>query len=88
MIHAGDESALRPLDLPRRLRVRTDTDNRPAAVKGRRGLVRIEAIRETWQIDDEWWRSPISRVYHTVVLEGGRLITLFYDQIDDEWYLQ
>ncbi|TVP76663.1 MAG: hypothetical protein EA352_05215 [Gemmatimonadales bacterium] len=70
--------------------VQTDEGEIPVAVKGRRGPVRIEAVRETWQIDDEWWRVPISRVYHSVVLEGGRLITLFRDQTANppRWYFQ
>jgi hypothetical protein len=56
-------------------------------VQGRRQLG-VEAVRETWRIDDEWWRREISRRYHTVVLEGGRSLTLYQDLTRGGWYLQ
>ena len=49
---------------------------------------RIVQIREVWRIDDEWWRRPISRLYHQVVLDDGRMVVLYRDLIDDKWYLQ
>lgn len=58
------------------------------AVRGRRGFVAIEGIRESWRIDDEWWRVPISRSYHAVILASGRLVTLYLDRVTGEWYLQ
>lgn len=79
---------LRSLKKPRPLQVRTDADGRPVAVRGRRGIVRVAAVRESWRIDDEWWRRPISRIYHAVVLESGRAITLYHDRVDEGWYLQ
>jgi hypothetical protein len=79
---------LRPIDLPRPVRVRTDGSGQPVAVHGRRGPVRIEAIREAWRIDDEWWRIPVSRSYFQVVLEGGRPLLLFHDRVEDRWYFQ
>lgn len=36
-------------------------------------------IREIWRIDDEWWRRPISRLYHEVVLVTGAILTLYRD---------
>ena len=37
-----------------------------------------EAVLETWRIDDEWWRErPMSRVYYSVLLEGGRTVTVY-----------
>jgi hypothetical protein len=81
-------SRLRPLDLPRPVRVRTDARGWPVQVGGRRGPVRIEAVREQWRIDDEWWRDPISRTYFQVILEGGRPLLLFHDRIRDRWYFQ
>jgi hypothetical protein len=49
---------------------------------------RVEVIRERWRIDDEWWREPISREYLSVVLDDGRLITLYHDLSDGLWYAQ
>jgi len=50
--------------------------------------IRIEAIQEIWQVDDEWWRTPLSRLYYRVVLENGRLMILFRDLVDGTWYRQ
>lgn len=83
---------LRALNEPRPLRVRTDDTGRPVAValpdSTRRGDHSVEVVRESWRIDDEWWRRPISRLYHDVILEGGRLVTLYRDLVDGGWYAQ
>jgi hypothetical protein len=50
--------------------------------------LRVEAIQETWQVDVEWWRTPLSRLYYRVVLENGRLMILFRDLLDGTWYRQ
>jgi hypothetical protein len=50
--------------------------------------VQVEAIQEIWQVDDEWWRTPLSRLYYRVVLENGRLMILFRDLLDGTWYRQ
>ena len=42
--------------------------------------------QKIWRIDDEWWRSPISRLYYQVVLENGRVMTLYRDLTDECWY--
>lgn len=88
----GNAPRLRVLKEPRPLRVRTDDDGRPVAValpdSTRRGFQPVEAVRESWRIDDEWWRRPISRLYHDVVLEGGRLVTLYRDLAEGGWYGQ
>ena len=61
-----------------------------AGVSGRGGTrpERVAAIREVWRIDDEWWRRPISRLYHEVVLENGKLLTLYLDLVDGGWWEQ
>lgn len=84
---APAHARLRPLGEPRSVRVETDGQGVPVAVSlpRRRPVV---AIRESWRIDDEWWRRPISRAYHVVVLDNGRLLTLFRDRLLNRWYLQ
>lgn len=79
---------LLPLGTPRPVRVRVDTREEPEAVLSGNRWTRIEAIRERWRIDDEWWRDPVSREYHVLVLEGGRMITLYLDLTTKRWYLQ
>ena len=80
---------LRPRDLPHPARVDLDARGRPLALHGDGGARRqVVAIRETWRIDDEWWRRPISRLYFAVVLEDGRPVTLYRDLRRDRWFLQ
>lgn len=81
-------SRLRPLDVPRPTRVETDGEGRPVALRDSRRMRAVEAIRETWRIDDEWWRRPISRLYFAVVLENGRAVTLYRDLRSGRWFLQ
>lgn len=54
----------------------------------RRAPRRVEQVVESWRIDDEWWRAPISRRYHRVILAGGRPMTLFQDLVEGKWYRQ
>ncbi len=49
---------------------------------------RIEQIQDTWIIDDEWWRDPISRQYFQVLLEGGIARTIYHDRASDTWHAQ
>jgi hypothetical protein len=48
----------------------------------------VEAVLEIWQIDDEWWREPISRRYVEVLLEGGRHVVLYEDLLTSNWFMQ
>lgn len=49
---------------------------------------RVEAVGETWLVDDEWWRNPIQRRYVEVMLQGGKHIVLYEDRITNEWFEQ
>ncbi len=79
---------LLPLGTPRPLRVRVDARGQPDAVFSGQRWNRIEATRERWRIDDEWWRDPVSREYHALVLEGGRMMTIYQDLVTRSWHLQ
>lgn len=85
-----DGGTLRPLNLPTPVEVHADPEGRPVAIRLRRGgpLERVAQLRERWQIDDEWWRRPVSRLYHQLALENGRMVTLYRDLVDGKWYLQ
>jgi hypothetical protein len=80
---------LRPLGQPRTVTVRTDEHGAPVHVRlpGKTAR-RVEAVRERWRIDDEWWRETISREYWAVVLDDGRMLTLYRDLADGAWYAQ
>ena len=94
---ASGHARIRPLNRPRPLRVEADEDGRPIAVwlSPRRAGVRpgrryaVEAVLETWRIDDEWWRErPVSRLYYSLPLEDGRVVTVYRDLGRRRWYLQ
>lgn len=78
---------LRTLDAPRPIQVRTGANDTPVQVRLSRTVQNVLSIRERWRIDDEWWRNPIHRVYHQVVLEDGKVATLYRDLVDGRWYL-
>ncbi len=60
---------------------------RAPARAGRRYAV--EAVLETWRIDDEWWRQrPVSRVYYSLLLEDGRTVTVYRDMAGGKWWMQ
>ena len=80
---------LRPLAKPVAVTVHTDEHGEPTHVRlpGKTAR-RIEVVRERWRIDDEWWREPISREYRAVVLDDGRVLTLYRDLSDGRWFAQ
>ena len=80
-------SRLRPLDAPRPIRVLEGDRHIPLQVRPARTWLQVASVRERWRIDDEWWREPIRRVYFEVVLEDGRVSTLYRDCTDGRWYL-
>ena len=69
------------------MRVEVDAAGAPVCVDdGARRAV--ELIRESWRVDDEWWRAPVARRYFDLVLDGGRRVLLFHDLLADTWSLQ
>jgi hypothetical protein len=63
-------------------------DGCPRTVRlgGRR--VRVRERINTWRIDDEWWKAPVSRIYFLIELESGAVLTVFRDLSDGRWYRQ
>lgn len=81
----GGIGRLRQLNQPRPATVQTDADGVPVAVESRT----VEAIVETWRIEDEWWRAkPIRRIYWRLLLDDGRTVDVFRDHVKDGWYRQ
>ena len=82
---------LRPLNAPHPMRVQLDEHGRVVALwrPGRLTPRTIAAIQDQWRIDDEWWREhPISRMYYSLVLDDGTLLTVYHDLRSDEWFEQ
>ncbi len=74
----------RTLNPPRPARVRWSA-GRPAAVDGEA----IEALRESWLVEDRWWTAePLRRRYWELVGERGRNIVVFHDLCSGSWFVQ
>jgi CO dehydrogenase/acetyl-CoA synthase delta subunit len=75
----------RQLGLPRRARVRAGAAGRPLAVGGRR----VDAVRESWLVEDRWWTErPLRRRYWEVVTACGRNLVVFHDLVGGGWFEQ
>ncbi len=85
---------LRPVGLPTPINVRADPSGAPRSIARRSGrgwglAHAVDRVDERWRIVDEWWRETgIARSYYRVVLEDGRMLTLFHDDAHDGWFLQ
>ncbi len=75
---------LRAVNTPQPVVLEWDESGGLTVVKGGK----VEAILESWRIDDEWWRQTISRAYMEVMLEGGKRRVLFQDLITGQWFAQ
>jgi CO dehydrogenase/acetyl-CoA synthase delta subunit len=74
---------VRRLAEPLRVAVRADRRGRPLSVGGRA----VDAIRETWLIEDRWWTAaPVRRRYWEVVTASGELLILFRELQRGGWY--
>jgi len=75
----------RALGAPRPVRVRMGAGGRPETVEGRR----VEAVRESWLIEDRWWtQSPLRRRYWEVVTADGRNLVVFRELDKGRWFEQ
>ena len=80
---------LRPLNRPRPLRVEAGEGGTPVAVHLSNGRFGVEEVLEVWRIDDEWWRKrPLSRTYYRLLLEDGRTVTVYRDEVSGQWAKQ
>jgi len=88
--HSGTPArpaGLRPLNQPRPIAVETRA-GRPVSLTIGTRTYAIARVQDTWIIVDEWWRTPIDRQYVQVLLENGRLMTIFLDRIAQTWWEQ
>jgi hypothetical protein len=75
----------RRLNLPRLVAVTVGSDGRPVIVAGRE----VEAVRESWLVEDRWWTDePLRRRYWEVLVAGGRNTVVFRDLEEGAWYEQ
>jgi hypothetical protein len=75
----------RRLATPRQVRVRAGEGGRPEEVGGRV----VEAVRESWLVEDRWWSDrPLRRRYWEVVTDDGRNLVVFRELGGGRWYAQ
>ena len=75
----------RRLAVPRAAAVRAAPDGRPLVVERRY----VDAVRESWLIEDRWWTdSPVRRRYWEVVTTCGRDVVVFHDLARGGWFVQ
>jgi hypothetical protein len=80
----GNSRAARRLNAPRPISVAASAD-RPTAVGG----VPVEVVREEWRVADQWWTdAPVRRRYFDVVLESGKQLVVFLDEMSSMWFTQ
>ncbi len=49
----------------------------------------VPEILDSWRIDDEWWRKrTVSRLYFSLALADGRMVTVYQDAVSGRWYQQ
>jgi hypothetical protein len=49
----------------------------------------VEAVRESWLVEDRWWTTdPLRRRYWEVVTADGRNLVLFRELGSGRWYVQ
>jgi hypothetical protein len=70
---------------PRAVRVAAGPAGCPQQVAGHR----VDAVRESWLVEDRWWTdAPLRRRYWEVVTDDGRDLVVFRDLEADGWYQQ
>ena len=75
----------RRLAAPRAAQVQAASDGRPEVVGGHA----VEAVRESWLIEDRWWTDrPLRRRYWEVVTTCGRDEIVFHDLEKGRWWRQ
>ena len=80
----GDSRAARRLNEPAAALVSVENEI-PTAVN----RVGVAAVREEWRVVDRWWtEDPVRRRYFEVVLETGRNVVVFRDELTGAWYRQ
>ena len=79
-------STLRRLNAPRTVEVRAEAGCAPSALQRGGRWVEVAEVLDSYRTDDRWWTAePISRSYYNLLLEDGRAVTVFRDEINCGW---
>lgn len=85
---ADDAARIIVLNQPHAIEVEADSNGLPRVLVQRGQRLKVEAIQDVWRIDDEWWRSTISRRYFLLTLESGIVRTVYQDLVNGAWHEQ
>jgi CO dehydrogenase/acetyl-CoA synthase delta subunit len=73
------------LSVPLRVVVEAGDDGVPLLIADRE----VEAVRESWLVEDRWWTDrPLRRRYWEVVTKSGRNDVVFHDLESGRWWRQ
>ena len=80
--------AYKSLNTPDLVRIEEDAEGLPRVVREKRRQC-VEAIDDSWRLDDEWWRpEPVSRLYYSIRLASGQKMIIYKDFTNGIWYRQ
>ncbi|HEX6026038.1 MAG TPA: hypothetical protein VFZ00_28865 [Solirubrobacter sp.] len=75
----------RRLAKPKPVRVKATDTGRPQRIGNRE----VDAVRESWLVEDRWWTDePLRRRYWEVVTADGRDLVVFRDLEQGRWFTQ
>ena len=87
-VDPSGRDAIKPLQTPQPVEVRTEGHGEPAAVRVGRRWRQVARIDDRWTFDLWWLPEPLTRSYYRVDPGDGRRMTLFHDGRTDHWYRQ
>ncbi len=87
-VDPSGRDAIKPLQTPQAVEVRTEGDGEPASVRVGNDWRRVARIDDRWTFDLWWLPQPVTRSYYRVDPGDGRRMTLFRDGRNDNWYRQ
>jgi hypothetical protein len=86
---ADSPRTLRRLNVPRRVDVRAGDSGTPNALQREGGWLQVIELLDRYRTTDRWWtEQPIARTYYGLLLEDGRSVTVFCDEIAGSWWEQ
>jgi hypothetical protein len=75
----------RRLATPRQVKVEAGEGGRPRRIGDRE----VEAVRESWLVEDRWWTDrPVRRRYWEIVTVCGRDVVVYHDLVGGGWFIQ
>ncbi len=80
---------LRRLNAPLRVEVRASSAGVPTALRRNGTWLLVIELIDRYRTDDRWWTErPVSRTYYELLLQDGRTLTVFRDEIKGSWWGQ